>query len=68
MDVWFVGLKGIPGEIGGKNMVRPLFLLKRFFSLVEILENVLGVGFLAFVDWEGQASWASSLLPLSFCC
>ena len=26
----FVGLKGHPGEIAGKNKVRPLFLLKIF--------------------------------------
>ena len=27
-----------PGEIAGKNMVRPLFLLIGFFCLVEILK------------------------------
>ena len=33
----FFWLKGHPREIAGKSMVRPLFLLTRFFCLVEIL-------------------------------
>ena len=46
-------------------MVRPLLLLIGFFCLV----GILGCGFggsnpLAFVDWEGQASWASPLLVI----
>ena len=32
-------VSGHPGEIAGKTMVRPLFLLKRFFCLVEILKK-----------------------------
>ena len=32
-----------PGEIAGKNKIRPLFLLFWFFCLVEILLNVSGV-------------------------
>ena len=31
MHVWFIRFKGHPGEIAGKNMVRPLFLLKKVF-------------------------------------
>ena len=50
-------------KIAGKNKVRPLFLLKRFFCLVEILFSgtVLGFDSLVFVDREGQTSlsWPS---------
>ena len=45
MHVCFIGFKRHPGEIAGKNMVRPLFLLKKFFCLVEILVNGFGVWF-----------------------
>ena len=48
--VWFIGLKGHFGEIAGKSMVRPLFLLPRFFCLVEILGTVLGSNSLVFMD------------------
>ena len=30
MHVWFIGFKGHPGEIAGKNKARPLFLLISF--------------------------------------
>ena len=40
-----IGFKGHPGEIAGKSMVRPLFLLEEFFWLVEILKNGFGVWF-----------------------
>ena len=33
MHVWFIRFKGHPGEIAGKQMVRPLFLLKKFFLI-----------------------------------
>ena len=47
-------VQGDPGEIAGKHMVRPLFLLKRFFCLVEILVNGFGVLILwYFMDREG---------------
>ena len=65
MHVRFTGLKGHHGEIAGKNMVRPLFLLIGFFCLVEILLNVSGFIFLAFLGWEGKTSW--STLPAPTC-
>ena len=43
MHVWFIGLRGHHGEIAGKHMVRPLFLLLEFFCLVEILGKGSGV-------------------------
>ena len=43
MHVWFIGIRGHLGEIAGKNIIRPLFLLFWFFCLVEILLNVFGV-------------------------
>ena len=50
--VWFIGFRGHPGGIAGKNMVRPLFLQEMFFCLVEIRkEGFWGLFFLAFVDW-----------------
>ena len=45
MHVWFIGLRGHHGEIAGKHMVRPLFLLLEFFCLVEILGKGFGVWF-----------------------
>ena len=50
MHVWFIGFKGHPEEIAGKNKVRPLFLLKRFFCLVK---NGFGFGFLVFCELIG---------------
>ena len=35
----------MPGEIAGKSMVIPLFLLKEFYCLVEILKRGFGVWF-----------------------
>ena len=49
MHVWFVGFKGHPGEIAAKIMVRPLFLQKRFFCLVEILRKGFGPWFFRYL-------------------
>ena len=43
MHVWCIGMKGHFGEIAGRSMVRPLFLLPGFFCLVEILGYGFGV-------------------------
>ena len=43
MHVWFTGLRVHFGEIAGKGMVRPLFLLPLFFCLVVILGYGFGV-------------------------
>ena len=54
MHVWFIGLREHHGEIAGKHMVRPLFLLLEFFCLVEILGK--GSGGLVFWHlWIGRA-------------
>ena len=47
------------GEIAGKNNVRPLFLLHVLCVWSEFQGKVLGVNSLVFLDWEGQASWAT---------
>ena len=46
--------KGHPGEVAGKNMVRPLFLFVGFFCLVEILLKGFGVWFFWHL-WIGRA-------------
>ena len=43
LHAWFIGIKRHSGEIAGKNMVRPLFLLQGFFCLVGILMYGFGV-------------------------
>ena len=48
-----IGFKRHPGEIAGKNMVRPLFFLERFFCLVEIPLNGFGVCFSGIDGWGG---------------
>ena len=48
----YVRFKGHPGEIAGKNKVRPLFLLIRFFCLVGIQRCGFGVWFFVFMDRE----------------
>ena len=42
MHVWFIRSRGHPGEIAGKQNMRPLFLLSGFFCLVGILLNGFG--------------------------
>ena len=42
MHVWFIGLREHSGELAGKYMVRPLFLLLEFFCLVVILGKGFG--------------------------
>ena len=64
MHVWFIGLREHFGEFAGGQNIRPLFLLFGFFCLVAILGKVLGSGILAFMDWEGSASWAFLHSPL----
>ena len=39
MHVWFIGLRGHIGEIAGKSMVRPLFLLFCFFCGFGVLSS-----------------------------
>ena len=43
MHVWFIGLKEHYGELAGKFLVRPLFLLLEFFCLVVNLGKGSGV-------------------------
>ena len=54
MHVWFIRFNGHPGEIACKGMVRPLFLLKKFFCLVEILKRGFGAWFFWYL-WIGRA-------------
>ena len=54
MHVWFIGLRRHHGELAGKYMVRPLFLLLEFFCLVAILGKGLGVLFFWHL-WIGRA-------------
>ena len=54
MHVWFIGLREHHGEIAGKHMVRPLFLLVEFFCLVEILGKGSGVWYSGIL-WIGRA-------------
>ena len=49
--MFFFGFKGHPGDIAGKNKVRPLFLLIRFFLFSRKFNGaVLGSGSLVFMD------------------
>ena len=59
MHVWFIGLREHSGEIAGKSMVRPLFLLYLFFYFVGILGTFLGSSSLVFLGWEGKTFWAT---------
>ena len=43
MHEWFIGFLVHFGEIAGKSMVRPLFLLSGFFNLVGIQGFGFGV-------------------------
>ena len=52
--VRFIGLRGHPGEIAGKQMVRPLFLQELFFCLVEILKKRFW-GLVSWYLWIGRA-------------
>ena len=56
MHFWFIGFRGHPAEIAGKNKVRPLFLLKRFFCLVEILGYVFGAWLFGIFGLGGPSS------------
>ena len=52
MHVWFNGIRGHFGETAGKSMVRLLFLLLCFFSVLsEFKKTVLVFYPMAFVDW-----------------
>ena len=62
MHVWFIGFTGHPGEVAGKNMVSPLFLLKRFFCLVEILRKRFW-GLILWYLWIGRAKNPGPGLP-----
>ena len=52
--VRFVGLRGHPGEIAGRKMVRPLFLQEVFFCSVEILKKRFW-GLVSWYLWIGGA-------------
>ena len=65
MHVWFIGFKGHPGEIAGKNMVRSLFLLKKVFLFSQSSEKtVLGFDSLLLMD-KGGLKILGLVLPIT---
>ena len=60
----FIGHRWHFGEIASKNIVRPLFLLFSFFSLVRILGNGIGVQYFGIFGWSGPSTLGHAPCPV----